>query len=93
MEPTSTLRDVAREIIDSGHPRAGTLMIEAADRIDDLERERDTKHALKEVDRLRKIIADAIPHQSNAEIGRRLKYALDAPDLPLYHNTNGTRIA
>ena len=85
------LRDVAREMSEQGHPWIGSKIMDMAQQIDEYVALNAAGQSTAEVARLRAVIQNAIPHQSNFEVLRWLREALSY-GMPIYQNVNNRRI-
>jgi hypothetical protein len=91
MPVPETARAVARELLDSGHPRGGAMIFELVNLVEKLEEQVQQSQSGRDVLRLRAVIQHALQHQTNGEIERWLRAALTGADSAIFDN-QGRRV-
>lgn len=85
------LRNISEDLLENGHPHPARQLVHIAAQIEGYLRLRTLGNSVTEVDRLRTIIKNAIPHQTNEEVQRWLKAAL-LYGAVIYQDGGGRRI-
>lgn len=90
-ETIATARTVARELLDSGHPRGAAAIFELIASVEGLTERLQHSANDREAVRLRAVIRNALPHQTNAEVARWLQAALAGGTSEIFDN-QGRRV-
>lgn len=85
------LVEVARDMVTQGHPGLASAILSEVSALEDIVYTSMRDNNVLEIQRLRAIIKNAIPHQTNGEVSRWLSAALQS-GVPIYQNVNGKRI-